>query len=693
MTTHNENERSSISGARRVTRPVVGVSKTTWGAAAIGAALSLAACGARVNGGNTGSETHWLQACDADSDCGSYACLCGICSRACENDGQCDEGDNPDGKCAASETIGSDGKCGGDVPAQICVSQDHSDTSEPPTDPEICDGSDDIRLLTQSYGGGEVPSTYGFFGAYGWSFLAIDGECNFWLSNQPGQVLVGEVTDRSVLDSYEASYYQKLGRFAGYHPSGGCPDAGASYVADPSGAVQFVCDAQEPPEYWEETRDAASDLAAALTLVGERSRGSLRAVLLQATSESSNVAPWPLDSDPTDWVIEESLSWDIFARPDFGIGFNAGERAEALRTATAGETNWYGKTFSYAGAAGTQQLSLLVRDDIPPKVFAALEATQKSFYGQETLGETCDVSTGCDNGLTCMARSESAGGGNACNTCITPDDNGAEWACQSNADCCGGLTCCVDCGDKSGTCIAEPDPCETCVESGANWQPGDKACLPACIPDSVCWSECRGACSLDNCEACGRSDDCWAAGCEIRELGAFQVDCVAPTESEDPPNTSCEVDATDVSLAGVNVHLEADRCQFESGQGGQFRYTVTFEQALDFTTEASAGCSMCGAPSEAETWVNFRIADGAVAYCPECDVGCCAPAPAAQVSLDAQSVEGTVDWPGLQWSGPSDTSNEPSGAFPPGSYAATVTVELPGLGQIVATLPIEVTEP
>lgn len=690
MTTHSKDD-VSRDGATQVSERAVGRFSRHWVTVAL-ATMTAFGCGARVNGGNTGSETHWLQACDADSDCGQYSCLCGICSRACDSDGQCDEGDNPDGQCTARDDVDSDVKCATSDPERICAPKDGQVTPQPaPIDGEICDGSDDIRLLTQSYGGGPLPSTYGFFGAYGSSFLAIDGMCNFWVSRRLGQVIVGSVTDRSVLEGYETTYYQNLRRFAAFNPAGGCTDAGTFVVADPSGVVEFTCGAQDPPAGWEDTRTAASELASALTLLGERSTGSLRAVFVRAESSNSDIALWPLDLDPSAWVLEESLSWDVFARPGFGVGFAAGERAETLRMAAEDEETGYGKEFSFIGAQGPQQLRLLLRDDIPPKVFAALDAARRSIYGRDSLGETCDVGTGCDAG-TCMTRSEAVGGGNACNTCITPDDNGSEWACQSNADCCAGLTCCVDCGEKSGTCIAEPDPCEVCTESGANWQPGDKACLPACVPDSVCWNECRGVCSIDNCEACGRSDECWAAGCEIRELGPFQVDCVAPTDTETPPDSSCSIDATDPALPGVTVHLEADACTFASGQGGQFRYTVTFDQSLDFTTEASQGCGLCGAASELDTWVSFRISDGAIAYCPECDVGCCAPTQSTAMSLDAQSVEGTVDWPGLQWSGPSDTTNQPSGAFPPGSYAATVTVELPGLGEVVATLPVEVTE-
>lgn len=42
--------------------------------------------------------------------------------------------------------------------------------------------------------------------------------------------------------------------------------------------------------------------------------------------------------------------------------------------------------------------------------------------------------------------------------------------------------------------------------------------------------------------------------------------------------------------------------------------------------------------------------------------------------------------------GTSDTGNAPAGVFPAGSYAVTVTVTLPGLGAVSASLPITVTD-
>src|SRR5690606_36322758 len=74
------------------------------------------------------------------------------------------------------------------------------------------------------------------------------------------------------------------------------------------------------------------------------------------------------------------------------------------------------------------------------------------------------------------------------------------------------------------------------------------------------------------------------------------------------------------------------------------------------------------------------------------NLGCRAPSDAVAINVEPQSIQATVDWPGLQWSGPSDTADEPAGAFPAGAYVATVTLSLPGLGAVRASLPITVTD-
>lgn len=49
-----------------------------------------AACAKTQEPGGTDSTTHWLEACDADADCGGLSCLCGVCTDACSGSSECD---------------------------------------------------------------------------------------------------------------------------------------------------------------------------------------------------------------------------------------------------------------------------------------------------------------------------------------------------------------------------------------------------------------------------------------------------------------------------------------------------------------------------------------------------------------------------------------------------------------------------
>jgi hypothetical protein len=53
--------------------------------------LLLTACGARVEaeGNPASSQTHWLQGCDSASECGGLECLCGVCTKSCEDNAEC----------------------------------------------------------------------------------------------------------------------------------------------------------------------------------------------------------------------------------------------------------------------------------------------------------------------------------------------------------------------------------------------------------------------------------------------------------------------------------------------------------------------------------------------------------------------------------------------------------------------------
>lgn len=49
----------------------------------------VASCGGKATVDGTDSNTHWLQECEADDDCGGLSCICGVCTRACDETANC----------------------------------------------------------------------------------------------------------------------------------------------------------------------------------------------------------------------------------------------------------------------------------------------------------------------------------------------------------------------------------------------------------------------------------------------------------------------------------------------------------------------------------------------------------------------------------------------------------------------------
>lgn len=137
----------------------------------------LSGCGATSHGGDEGSETHWLSACDADVDCSQGQCLCGVCTVECDNAAECpttlDVCEVPTdcatpiayGVCGRSTSGAGDPGNSSDVPLDPGVPLDVSIST-----PEL----DQLTQQVQSVGGWD---TQALLDAYPTSFepnLAVD---------------------------------------------------------------------------------------------------------------------------------------------------------------------------------------------------------------------------------------------------------------------------------------------------------------------------------------------------------------------------------------------------------------------------------------------------------------------------------------------------------------------------------------
>src|SRR5262249_43303165 len=106
--------------------------------------------------------------------------------------------------------------------------------------------------------------------------------------------------------------------------------------------------------------------------------------------------------------------------------------------------------------------------------------------------------------------------------------------------------------------------------------------------------------------------------------------------------------------------------------------------------DSNGACGRCqGYTRDPLTLIDYMIGDGSVQYC-ECDRGCCAPTTPASVTLPTGKFEGSISWGGRQWQGPSGTNQRLREPVPAGTYHVEVTFRVPGVGAVMAPLPIEV---
>lgn len=143
---------------------------------ALSCGLALASSCASSNSRTTGTETNWLVSCNTDSDCGAYACYCGVCSASCKEDADC-EHEEVSGICAPSASVTA---CGEDSPKRVCIADESAlasiDASVPAPGVDASNGetsgqgptaSDDAGMMsgqpTQPSPGGTTSPTGGPF--------------------------------------------------------------------------------------------------------------------------------------------------------------------------------------------------------------------------------------------------------------------------------------------------------------------------------------------------------------------------------------------------------------------------------------------------------------------------------------------------------------------------------------------------
>jgi hypothetical protein len=138
----------------------------------LGLAALAAGCGRTQSGGDQGSETHWLRACETSSDCTLGDCLCGVCTLPCSSVRECPA---PLDQCLAQAPGG--GECGERI-CQLQSAEQSPQALAPEPVPELdklerCDGG---RLVDFVQADAVFPDPAGYL-----TRVVTDGDHGFLL--------------------------------------------------------------------------------------------------------------------------------------------------------------------------------------------------------------------------------------------------------------------------------------------------------------------------------------------------------------------------------------------------------------------------------------------------------------------------------------------------------------------------------
>lgn len=252
----------------------------------------------------------------------------------------------------------------------------------PPTQ-TICDGSDQVRFVFTSFGGFANFSTE-FSGKYGRSYLAIDGQCKYWLGSETLSGLrTGTLESHTAAVVGEELHFGRYSTAADYRDPGGCLDAMTQAIDDGTATLSATClqRGAGPRVYSEAFMRAFSlleELDAAATADWRRST-------LLALRDPPELAPGQPGTPrtPSSWTATLDLEAESVAsidlarglEPDAGVVVQdkATQALLALLRSSALRRDRYALDLLVRDDR-ERVYELLVRDEPPDAVRAAIEA-------------------------------------------------------------------------------------------------------------------------------------------------------------------------------------------------------------------------------------------------------------------------------------------------------------------------------
>lgn len=233
--------------------------------------------------------------------------------------------------------------------------------------PELCDGSDEIRLGF-SAGGGFLSGDDVFLSPFAYWYFFARGDCSYVVSKAPsGEVRTGTLDEAQATKLAADLGFAQIASWSSFHDSESCPDAGDVSLHALGKRVSCTCGCGDrAPDGLD---DAIMSGANAMTELWDRGDPLTGPVTAVAYTPPQDIAQWPSTLQPQDW----SLPWDIerILAPDqntLGDGQLIAEDdgAPALRglrvhaAASSAEL-----VQSFPVRSGGTVHALLVRDELP----------------------------------------------------------------------------------------------------------------------------------------------------------------------------------------------------------------------------------------------------------------------------------------------------------------------------------------
>src|SRR5262245_60513759 len=92
-------------------------------------ACLLGACAISSDPDASNGQTHWMLTCDTDAECGTFDCLCGVCTSSCTDTPDCKQRSSELAVCSSAAALVAEGACeAAEAPAEgLCLAECEDD--------------------------------------------------------------------------------------------------------------------------------------------------------------------------------------------------------------------------------------------------------------------------------------------------------------------------------------------------------------------------------------------------------------------------------------------------------------------------------------------------------------------------------------------------------------------------------------